>query len=83
MLTRTGDVHSYATRSARGGLALMTRDHRSIGYRAPKEWASLPETQRGLGSLAAFKRRTREQFVADYGAFVCCLVGCGVCRLSG
>ena len=80
MLTRAVDVHGYATRSARGGLALMTRDHRSIGYRAPKEWASMSEAQREVRSLAAFKRGSRGQFVADYGAFVCCVLGRGVCQ---
>ena len=80
MLARTGEVHGYATRTARGGLALMTRDHRSIGYRAPKEWASIPEAQRGVGSLAAFKRGSRGGFIAGYGAFVCRTVGCGVCQ---
>ena len=38
---------------------MATRDHRSVGYRVPKEWATLPEAQRGRGSLAAFKRESR------------------------
>ena len=37
MLTRTADLHGYATRSARIGLAVMARDHRMVGYRVPKE----------------------------------------------
>ena len=37
MLGRAGDVHGYSTRSARAGLYLSTRDHRSVGYRVPKE----------------------------------------------
>ena len=41
MLSRAGDVHGHGTRSARAGLYLSTRDHRSVGYRVPKEWASL------------------------------------------
>ena len=62
MLDRSGDVHRYATRSARAGMALTARDHRMVGYRVPKEWATLTEEQRGTGSLAAFKRRSRAGF---------------------
>ena len=79
MLTKTADLHGYATRSARSGLAVMARDHRMVGYRVPKEWASLTESLRGVGSLAAFKRRSRGAFLAGYGSFVCCEVGCWVC----
>ena len=59
MLDRTGDVHQYATRSARTGIALTARDHRLVGYRVPKEWATLTEGQRGVGSLLAFKKGSR------------------------
>ena len=59
MLGRTGDVHRHATRSARSGLFLATRDHRAVGYRVPKEWGSLSEAERGVPSLAAFKRGSR------------------------
>ena len=79
MLSRTGDVHSYATRSARSGLALTTRDHRSVGYRVPREWASLTEEQRGAGTLGAFKRGSRAGFLAQYAGFVCGGVACRVC----
>ena len=48
--------HGYGTRSARGGL--HHRDHRSVGYRIPREWGSLTVEQRGMGSLAGFKRGT-------------------------
>ena len=80
MLTRVADLHGYATRSARGGLAVMTRDHRVVGYRVPKEWATLTEAQRGVGSLAAFKRGSRAGFLEGYGAFVCTVRGCWACR---
>ena len=83
MLGRTGDVHRYGTRSAGVGLYLSTRDHRSVGYRVPKEWASLSEEQRGVGSLGGFKRRSREGFLAEYGAFVCDVRGCYVCGGGG
>ena len=82
MLGRTGDVHGYGTRSARAGMFVSTRDHRSVGYRVPKEWAALPEEQRG-GALAAFKRRSRGGFLGEYGAFVCDVPGCGVCARGG
>ena len=67
MLGRTGEVHGYATRSARSGLFLSTRDHRSVGYRVPKEWAALTEELRGIGSLAAFKRGSRAGFLGGMG----------------
>ena len=38
-----------------GGLHLSTR---SVGYRIPREWGSLTVEQRGMGSLAGFKRGT-------------------------
>jgi len=79
MLGRTDGVHGHATRAARVGLHLSSRDHRSVGYRVPKEWATLTEGQRGMGSLAAFKRGSRAGFLREYGAFVCRDRGCGVC----
>ena len=38
------------------------------------------EAQRGVGSLAAFKRGSKGLFIVGYGEFVSCLVGCGVCQ---
>ena len=81
MLSRTGDVHGHATRSARSGLFLSTRDQRSVGYRVPKEWSVLSEGQRGSTSLAALRRGSRAGFLAGYGAFACGVGGCGVCGL--
>ena len=46
----------------------------------PKEWAAVPEAQRGLGSVAAFKRASRAGFLAIYGAFSCGVDGCRACR---
>ena len=80
MLTRTADLHGHATRSARRGLAVTARDHRMLGYRVPKEWATLTEAQRGVGSLAAFKRGSRAGFLAGYGSFVCADGVCWVCH---
>ena len=83
MLGRVGDVHGHATRSARGGLFVSTRDHGSVGYRVPKEWASLTEGQRGVRSLAGFKRASKGGFLAEYGGFVCRDRGCYVCGRGG
>ena len=55
MLSRVGAVHTHATRSAGAGLFVSTRDHGSIGYRVPKEWASLTEGQRGWGRLQVLR----------------------------
>ena len=78
MLTKTAELHGYATRSAQSGLAVMARDHPMVGYRVPREWATLTEPQRGAGSLAAFKR-SREGFLAEHGAFVGSDGECWVC----
>ena len=83
MLGRVGDSHEYGTRRARLGLAILTRDHRSVGYRVPKEWGVLTEAQRGVGLLAAFKRGSRGGFLAGYGAFVCEVERCVVCARGG
>ena len=79
MLRRVGDVHGHATRSAGTGLHVSTRDHASVGYRVPKEWAGLSGELREVGLLAAFKRRSRDGFLWGYGVFVCEAVGCRVC----
>ena len=81
MLGRVEDVHSHGTRSARAGLYLSSRDHGSVGYRVPTEWATLSADQRGAGSLAGFKRGSRAGFLAAYGAFRC--AGCYVCAGEG
>ena len=78
MLVRVEDVHGYGTRSARTGVHVSTRDHGSVGYRIPGEWATLEEDQRRAVSLAGFKRGSRVGFLKGYGAVVC--GGCYVCR---
>ena len=79
MLQRVGDVHGHSTRSARAGLHVSSRDHASVGYRVPKEWAGLSAELRGVASLGAFKRRSRGGFLGEYGVFVCRERGCRVC----
>ena len=83
MLKKTADLHGYSTRSAMRGLAVTTRDHRAVGYRIPREWATLTDAQRGVGSLAAFKRGSRAGFLAEYGSFVCADAGCWICAQDG
>ena len=83
MLGRVGDVHGYGTRSARAGLHLSSRDHGSVGYRVPKEWDTVGEGQRGVGSLVAFKRGSRAGFLGGYGGFECRVRGCYVCGGPG
>ena len=83
MLSRVGDVHAHATRAARGDIHVWTRDHRSLGYRDPAEWAGMAVGEREMGSLAAFKRGSRAGFLGEYAAFVCQVASCGVCGGPG
>ena len=48
-----------------------------VGYRVPTEWATLTNEQRGMGSLAGFKRGSRAGLLAVYAGFTC--AGCYVC----
>ena len=41
------EVHGHATRAARGGIHVGSRDHWSIGYRFLVEWAGLTMELRG------------------------------------
>ena len=79
MLSRVRDVHGYGTRSAGLGLFVSTGDCEAVGYRVPNEWASLSEAQRGMGSLAGFKRGSRRGFLEGYGSSVCRDGACAVC----
>ena len=82
MVRRAADMHGYAIRSARSGLALTSRDHRLVGYRVPREWASVGETLRGVGSIGAFQRGSRAEFLSEYAAFRCWVAECFVCRVD-
>ena len=79
MLRRVGGVHGHGTRAAGSGLFLSTRDHRSVGYRVPKEWGTVPEGLRGAPSLGAFKRGSKGGFLSQYAGFVCRESNCRVC----
>ena len=83
LLRKTGQVHGHATRSAGSGIFLSAAEQRSVGYRVPKEWGELTEGQRGAASLAAFKRGSREGFLAGYRSSVCSDRGCEVCGGTG
>ena len=83
MLGRVSGAHDYGTRSAGGGMFLVGRDHGSVGYRIPKEWGTLSGEVRGLGSLGAFKRRSRAGFLETYRSFRCRERGCYVCGAGG
>ena len=52
-------------------LYLAGRDHGSVGHRVPVEWGLLSDDQRGMGSLVAFKRGSRDGFLAGYKGSVC------------
>ena len=69
----------YNTRAARVGIHVGTRDYRSVGYRVPVEWAGMTVEEREVVRLAAFKRRSRAEFLGSYAAFDCRVMGCGVC----
>ena len=83
MLGRIEGTHGHNTRAASVGLFISAREHRSIGYRVPKEWATLPEGVRSLTSGDGFKRRSKKEFIDRYATFVCEDRGCHVCRGSG
>ena len=79
LLSRVRDIHGHNTRSAGSGLYLQSQDHRSVGYRVPKEWESVPQTLREVTSLLGFKKKSREELVRSYKAFECVVQDCFIC----
>ena len=77
MLSRVGDVHGHATRAARSGLFVSTRDHRAVGYRVPREWGSMTEAERGAPSLESISGSAQEGVAGGLpgGVWVVCLWG--------
>jgi hypothetical protein len=59
-------------------LVVSTGDHRLVGYRIPTE-GTLTEEQRAVVLIAGFKRSSKGDFLVQYGAFQCGVVGCWVC----
>ena len=82
LLSKVSDVHGHNTRSAGSGLYFQTQDHRSVGYRVPKEWESVPTALREMHSLSGFRKRSREEFILGYRAFECVVHDCYVCGRS-
>ena len=83
MLGRIENVHQHNTRSARAGLFLSAREHRSIGYRVPKEWATLSDELKDFGTITGFKKRSKREFLDVYLTFECGERGCQVCGGMG
>ena len=79
MLNKVQDIHRHGTQSAKLGLSVTTQDHKSIGYRLPKEWESLATAIRGIKSLTGFKNKSRRGFLAEYKEFKCVSKDCYVC----
>jgi hypothetical protein len=79
MLARVGESHSHGTRAARSGLVVSTRDRRLVGYMIPTEWGTLMEVQRAIALVSGFKRSSKGDFLVQYEAFQCEVVGWWVC----
>ena len=83
LLCKVRDAHSHNTRAAKTGLSITTQDHRSVGYRIPKEWSSLPEKLREVRSLPGFKNKSKIEFLTMYKSFTCLVHNCYVCSGEG
>ena len=70
MFNKVSDVHGHNTRSAKTGLFISTQDHRSVGYRIPREWQS----------LSGFKKKSKEEFLSNYKNFECVDQNCYICN---
>ena len=82
LLNKVSDVHKYNTRSAETGIYPQSQDHRSVGYRVPKEWETVAKSLREKTSLNGFKRKSKEEFFTCYKSFECRSNCCYVCRRS-
>ena len=79
MLSKVSDTHRHNTRAAKNGLSLSSLDHRSLGYRVPKEWLSLPDEVREMSSLTGLKRKSKDNFLEIYKSFKCNSSVCTIC----
>ena len=77
---KSTQIHRYETRAARGGIALGSKNHNSIAYRVPKEWASLPEELKEVKSYAGFKRQSKKLLLQQYSQFKCEKPNCQECK---
>jgi hypothetical protein len=57
-------------------LVVNTGEHRMAGYRIPTKWGTLTEEHRAIMSVAGFKQSLKGDFLVQYGAFQCGVVGC-------
>ena len=83
MFQRVSEVHRHATRSSESNISGLIRDQRALGYRVPKEWSGLPVSISRIGSKAAFKLKSKMQFITQYSRFTCHMGGCRVCGGGG
>ena len=79
LLSRAANTHGHNTRAAKNCLFLSTQDHRSVGYKVPKEWETLTSALRQIKSLSGFKNKSKEDFFKAYKTFKCEDQGCFVC----
>ena len=79
LLSRVSNVHNHNTRSAGSELFVSTDDQRSIAYRAPKEWQSLPRGLKDIKTLGNFKNQSKKALFKRYNDFYCSNKDCYVC----
>ena len=76
--------HGHATRGARSSNFFVSRsDSKSIRSIAPKYWNPLSLEMKQSPSIASFKERSKGDFLAGYGSFVCSVRGCRSCAHPG
>ena len=80
MLGKVKEVHNYGTRAASRGIHIASRDHKSVGYRIPKEWEATPVNIRECGSIGSLKRSSKGVILSGYAQFRCEERGCYVCN---
>ena len=63
LLYKVSDTHRHNTRAAKSGLSITIQDHRSVGYRVPRDWLSLTETVRQMQFLGGFKEKSKNELI--------------------
>ena len=82
MLGKVKQTHGHNTRMAQTGIAFKSQDHKSIGYRIPKEWDSLSRSLKESKSLSGFKQLSKRDFLAGYAKFKCTTINCYICKVA-
>ena len=80
LLSKISEIHGHNTRSARRDFFVSTSDQRCLGYRIPKEWQSIPDDVKKIGSLTGFKKKSKQEFIDKYKSFLCKTSDCYICR---